>query len=143
MNIQSDGSSITLKVVRKLISIVNIATMIVMGCYVLAMSYGHVPADPLHVMFLGIIRFVISNIYYTLASKKSLQLFEQKPFATLLSNHMLFGPISIFVDLAMIWTLVTGNMVGWGWYLITVVCIHVSGAIHKKQKGVKIKDWTK
>lgn len=142
MNIQSEGSSTTLKVIRTLTSMANLVTVILVSCYILAMSYGHIPAEPMHVMFIGVIRLVFVNIYYTFATSESLQTFEEKPFATMLSNHMIFGPISLFIEVCMLWTLITGNMVGWGWYLTTVLCITVVGHIHKKHKKVKIKKWT-
>lgn len=139
MNIKSEGSSTVGKVGRKLISTANVLSSILVCTYILVMSYGHIPAEPIHIMYLGVIRLIFSNLFYSTALKEDLQALEDTPWSTTLSNHKILGPIVLFVGFLVFLILITGSMVGWYWYLTYVVGIAIIAKIHKKRIGVKFK----
>jgi len=134
MKIKSERSSIG--IIRIITSYIYTWIGIVFYSYVLAMSYGKLPPEPFHVMIGGLIQMTFANIYYFFISKEILQEYEDNAFTTALTRNMMLGPISMFLSLWCLWVLITGNMIGWGWYLITAIGITTIAAIHKKQKGV-------
>ena len=134
MNIKSEGTSNN--IVRKLVNWANLWLIIIASIYILAMSYGKIPAEPMHVMFFGVIRFIFTNIAFSLAPREALQKLEDEPFGAKLASNMILGPVVLFLSLWCLVVLVIGNMVGWGWYIVTIIGINIIANAHKTRKGV-------
>jgi len=116
---------------------------IVTSSIIIAMSYGKIDLEAIWVLCFGVVRVILSNMYYTITSKEVLQEFEDAPFTEMLRNHIILGPMLLIIDFCMLWVLFTGSMVGWYWYLLTAVCNGIVARVHKVKKGVKLKELNK
>lgn len=120
----------------KFISGVSSIFFIFSSTYILGMSYGYMPSNPMHTLILLVISLVLTNIVYANADKEWAQAMEDQAVEKMLKDSPLLAPISLILSIAMLVTLVIGSMTGWYWYLIgTIVSVIISKA-HKSRLGV-------